>query len=47
MKSPGAFLFARVSMGMTEDSSALIVEGEFQGRLVLLLGCLEPLKSST
>jgi hypothetical protein len=27
---------------MTDDSPALIVEGEFQGRLVLLHGCLEP-----
>jgi len=27
---------------MTDDSPALIVEGEFQVRLVLLDGCLEP-----
>jgi hypothetical protein len=31
-----------VRTGMTDDSPALIVEREFQGRLVLLHGCLEP-----
>jgi hypothetical protein len=43
MKSPGAFV-GSVSTGMTADAPALIIEGEFQGRLVLLPVCLEPPK---
>jgi hypothetical protein len=42
-ESPGAFV-GSVSTGMTDDSPAHNVEGEFQGRLVLLPVCLEPPK---
>ena len=40
-ESPGAFV-GSVSTGMTDDAPALIVEEEFQGRLVLLPVWLAP-----
>jgi hypothetical protein len=38
----GGVLICILSTGMTDHSPALLVDGEFQGRLVLLHGCLEP-----
>ena len=38
----GGVLICILSTGMTDDAPVLIVEEEFQGRLVLLHVCLEP-----